>query len=229
MKIDVWSDIACPWCWIGKRRLERGLDAAGHSDDVAVTWRAFELDPTAPPIREPEGYAARLARKYRTTLAQAQAMIDRMTEVGAEEGVTFRFDRIRPGNTFDAHRLLHFAHEHGKQDALKERLLTAYFSEGQAIGDHGVLAELGEEAGLAAAEVREVLAANTYADDVRRDESAAQAIGVTGVPFFVFDERLGVSGAQPPEVLARIFEEARQSSVANDVDEGAACGPSGCS
>jgi predicted DsbA family dithiol-disulfide isomerase len=234
MLIDVWSDIACPWCWIGKRRLERGLSLSGRANDVAITWRAFELDPTAPPIRDnQQTYVERLARKYGTSVAEAQAMIDRMTQVGEEEGVTFRFDRIRPGNTFDAHRLLHLARAHALQDALAERLLAAYFSEGHAIGDRGVLLDLAEDVGLAANEVRRVLASDAYGDEVRGDEARAQSLGVTGVPFFVFAGRFGVSGAQPPELLARAIEEAWVSAPANDIhatvgDGGDRCDPAGC-
>ena len=121
LRIDVWSDIACPWCYVGKRRLEQALAGFAHPSEVEIVWRAFELDPSAPRVRDAsQSYAERLARKYGTHAQQAQQMIDRMVDTAAGDGLALRFDHIRPGNTFDAHRLLHLAHERGVQDALKE-------------------------------------------------------------------------------------------------------------
>ena len=232
LRIDIWSDIACPWCYVGKRHLEQALARFPHKDDVAIVWRAFELDPSAPRIRDAsQSYAERLAGKYGTTPAQAQSMIDRMVDTAARDGLEFRFDRIRPGNTFDAHRLLHLAHERGKQDALKERMLRAYMTEGQAIGDRDVLAGLAREVGLDEQEVRDVLAGDRYASEVRQDEARARELGINGVPFFVLADRFGVSGAQPAEVLLGALERAwaeRVKPVLETVAEGAVCGPDGC-
>ena len=232
LRIDIWSDIACPWCYVGKRHLEQALARFPHKDDVAIVWRAFELDPSAPKIRDAsQSYAERLAGKYGTTPAQAQTMIDRMVDTAARDGLEFRFDRIRPGNTFDAHRLLHLAHERGKQDALKERMLRAYMTEGQAIGDRDVLAGLAREVGLDEQEVRDVLAGDRYASEVRQDEARARELGINGVPFFVLADRFGVSGAQPAEVLLGALERAwaeRVKPVLETVAEGAVCGPDGC-
>jgi predicted DsbA family dithiol-disulfide isomerase len=192
-----------------------------------VVWRSFELDPAAPRA-QPAGtsYAERLARKYGTSVAEGQAMIDRMTAVAAADGLTFRFDRIRPGNTFDAHRLLHLARERGVQGAVKERFLGAYMTEGEAIGDREALARLAAEAGLDGDEVRGVLAGDAYADAVRSDEEEAQRLGIHAVPFFVLGGVYGVSGAQPVEVLHDALAKASAPGVA--VAEGAACGPDGC-
>lgn len=232
LRIDIWSDIACPWCYVGKRRLEQALGRFSHRADVEVVWRAFELDPSAPRVRDPsQSYAERLARKYGTTPAQAQAMIDRMVDTAAGDGLALRFDHIRPGNTFDAHRLLHLAHERGVQDALKERLLRAYLTEGQAIGEPDVLAPLAREVGLDEREVADLLAGDRCAAEVRQDEAHARELGISGVPFFVLAGRLGVSGAQPADVLLGALDRAWREFCPPDIVpivEGAVCGPDGC-
>ncbi|WP_438000015.1 DsbA family oxidoreductase [Sorangium sp. So ce185] len=235
LRVDVWSDIACPWCYVGKRRLEAALARFPHRDAVEVVWRAFELDPAAKRVLGAEvSYAERLARKYGASVAKAEAMIRQMTEVAAADGLDFHFEKVRPGNTFDAHRVLHLAAERGAQGAVKERLLRAYMTEGEAIGEPEVLARLAGEAGLDPVEVREALAGDAFAAEVRADEAEARAIGVTGVPFFAFGGRYGVSGAQPAEallgVLQRTWDEAAGEPDASDpmLAEGAACGPDGC-
>jgi predicted DsbA family dithiol-disulfide isomerase len=231
LRIDVWSDIVCPWCYVGKRRLEAALAQFTHRDEVEVVWRAFELDPAAPAVRD-EGvtYAERLARKYGTTVEHAERMIQQMTEVAAVDGLDFRFDRIRPGRTFDAHRLLHLAAERGVQDALKERLLRAYMTEGAAIGDPKSLVRLASEAGLEADEAEGVLASAAYSAEVRSEEDDARDLGITGVPFFVIGGRYAVSGAQPAEVLLRAVTTAwnERPEPADALAEGATCGPDGC-
>jgi len=171
LRIDVWSDIACPWCYVGKRRLEAALAEFPHRDAVALVWRAFELDPSAPrDLGATPPYAARLARKYGSSVAEAQQMIERMTATAAVDGLDFHFERIRPGNTFDAHRLLHLAHERGLQDALKERLFRAYLGDGEPIGDPATLVRLAGEVGLDTGEAAAVLAGDAYAREVRADE-----------------------------------------------------------
>src|SRR5262245_22699525 len=148
VRIDIWSDIACPWCYVGKRRIERALAAFPHRDDVHIHWRAFELDPNAPSVRPREGsYAERLGQKYRVSVREAQAMIDRLVGIAKSDGLDFRFDIIQPGNTFDAHRLIHFAAERGLQGAIKERFLRGYMTEGEAIGDRETLERLAADAG----------------------------------------------------------------------------------
>jgi predicted DsbA family dithiol-disulfide isomerase len=207
MKVEIWSDVVCPWCYIGKRRFEQALAGFPHRDEVEVVWRAFELDPSAPAERT-GGYAEHLAGKYGVPLAQAQSMIDTMTATAAQDGLEFSFGTARPGSTFDAHRLLHLAAERGVQDAVKERLLRATFTEGEPIGDHDTLVRLVAEAGLDADEARAVLASDRYADAVRGDQRQARAYGITGVPFFVVDGRYGVSGAQPAEALGQVLAQA---------------------
>jgi predicted DsbA family dithiol-disulfide isomerase len=232
LRVDVWSDIACPWCYVGKRRLEAALARFSHAAEVEVVWRAFELDPSAPRERPTEGsYAERLAKKYGSSVREAEGMITRMTDVAREDGLDFRFDKIRPGNTFDAHRLLHLAGERGIQDAVKERFLLAYMTEGAPIGDPETLARLASEAGLDPDEVRATLGTDAYAREVRAEESDAAELGIHGVPFFVFGGKYAVSGAQPTEVVLGALEKAWQEVVGTKpaiFAEGAVCGPDGC-
>ncbi|HJS97421.1 MAG TPA: DsbA family oxidoreductase [Solirubrobacteraceae bacterium] len=206
MDVEIWSDIACPWCYIGKRRFEAALARFEHSGEVNVTWRSFELDPAAPAEREGER-AARLAEKYGMSVEQAREMERQMTETAAGEGLEFRFDIARSGTTFDGHRLIHLAAEHGLQDAMKERLLRAYFSEGELMSDREALVRLAGEVGLDMDEAREMLAGERFADQVRGDERMAQAFGISAVPTFVVDRKLGVSGAHPPDSLLQLLHE----------------------
>lgn len=208
MHVEIWSDIACPWCYVGKRRFEAALAGYEHRDEVSVTWRSFELDPTAPAERTVDG-VTHLAEKYGTSRDEALAMHARMTETAAADGLDFRFDLARAGNTFDAHRLIHLAAAHGKQDAMKERLMRAYLTEGELISDAATLQRLGLEAGLPADEVSDVVSTDRYADAVREDEQTARRIGINAVPFFVVDRAVGASGAHPPEQLVELLRQAR--------------------
>ncbi|HEY7198564.1 MAG TPA: DsbA family oxidoreductase, partial [Candidatus Dormibacteraeota bacterium] len=189
MKVEIWSDVVCPWCYIGKRRFERALAGFEHRDEVEVRWRSFELDPRAPRESGDEEPAARLARKYGMTVEQARAAQDRVTGLAAEEGLAYRLDAARPANTFDAHRLLHLAADRGVQAAVKEGLMAAYFTEARPIGDSETLVAVAAGAGLDEAAAREVLAGDAYAEDVAADEREAAALGISGVPFFVLDRR----------------------------------------
>lgn len=227
--IHVFSDIACPWCYVGKRRLEAALERFEHRDAVTLTWRSFELDPSAPRIAE-GSIATHLAKKYGVPLVQAQAMLQRTTDTAKADGIDMRFDVIKLGNTFDAHRLLHLASERNRQDALKERLFRAYFTEGETIGDTAVLQRLGVEAGLDADEVASVLQSDLYAQEVRADQQQARSMGIGGVPFFIIG-RYGVSGAQPVEVLLEVLRRAwaeLPQTPATVIGEGSTCGPEGC-
>jgi predicted DsbA family dithiol-disulfide isomerase len=231
LRVDVWSDIACPWCYVGKRRLEAALERFSHRDETEVVWRAFELDPSAPRERDRSvPYAERLSKKYATSVEHARTMIARMTDMARGDGLAFEFDRIRSGNTFDAHRLIHLARERGIQDAVKERFLLAYMTEGEPIGDPRTLARLAGEAGLDVEETESVLASDTYARDVRADEQEANELGISGVPFFVLGGRYAVSGAQPTELLLRALDQAWEAGEqrVGSLEEGAACGPDGC-
>jgi predicted DsbA family dithiol-disulfide isomerase len=226
--VEIWSDIACPWCYVGKRRFEAALAGFEHRDDVRVTWRSFELDPSAPREREGDG-AQHLADKYGTTRDEALAMQQRVADVAAGEGLDFRFDVARGGNTFDGHRLLHLAAAHGVQDAMKERLMRAYLGEGELIGDAAVLERLALEVGLPADEVRDVVGGDRYAAQVRDDERTAAALGIRAVPFFVVDRRIGASGAHPPAALLDLLRQAWPAEPALEVvADGASCGVEGC-
>jgi len=207
MRVDIWSDVVCPWCYVGKRRFEAALARFPHRDAVEVRWRSFELDPRAPRLR-PGDRIEHLSAKYRIDREQAEAMERRIAEAGRDAGLDLRLDATRGGNTFDAHRLLHLAADLGRAGALKERLLQAYFIDGEPIGDPAVLGPLAVAVGLPAAEVDEVLSGDRYAEAVRADERDARALGATAVPFFVIDETYGIAGAQPPEVFVNVLERA---------------------
>ena len=210
MKIDIWSDVVCPFCYVGKRHLEQALEQFAHRDAVEVVWHSFELDPDAETT--PDGNVVDLvSRKYGMSREQAEASQRQIAQMAAAAGLDFQWQRCRPGNTFDAHRLLHLAASHGLGDAAQERLLRGYFTEGEAVGDPETLVRLATEIGLADREVRDVLESGRFADDVRADEAQAAAYGIRGVPFFVLDERLGVSGAQPVEVFAQALTQAWES------------------
>jgi predicted DsbA family dithiol-disulfide isomerase len=232
LTVQVWSDIACPWCYIGKRRFEAALARFAHREDVVLHWRSFELDPSAPRSPQPAGgHAERIARKYGMSVATAKQRTASMTEMAQKEGLDFQFDRLRSGNTFDAHRLLHLADEHGLQGAMKERLLRAYFTEGQPMNDPDVLARLAGESGLDVDAARAMLAGDDFADAVRADERVAAEAGIHGVPFFLIG-RYGVSGAQPAELLlealGKAWSELLPEASTEHIDEGATCGPEGC-
>ena len=211
MDIEIWSDVICPWCYIGKRRFEQALEQFPHRDAVIVRWRSFELDPDAP-----QQYAGTLnemlAEKYETTPQQAAQMNQRVSGLAAEVGLNYQLDQARPGNTFNAHRLLHLAAKRGVQPAVTERLMRAYFTEGQPIGDSETLARLASAAGLDADEARATLAGDAFADEVRADERRAAMLGIHGVPFVAIDARYGVSGAQPTEVFLKALETAWEAS-----------------
>jgi predicted DsbA family dithiol-disulfide isomerase len=206
MLVEIWSDVICPWCYVGKRRFEQALAQYAGRDDVEVEWKSFELDPSAP--AEPQPLTDRLAAKFGVSHDEALAMNGRMTETAAGLGLGFQLDIAQSGNTFDAHRVIKLAASHGLQDAVKERLMAGYFTEGRAISDRQTLVELAASAGLDADETREMLASERFAGDVRTDEQLARAFNISGVPFFVLDRKVGVSGAQSPEVLLEALEQA---------------------
>jgi len=218
VKVEIWSDVVCPWCYIGKRNLEAALAQFSHADQVSVEWRSFELDPTTP-RRVELSMDEVLERRYGMSPDEASAANRQMTELAAKVGLEYHLDRVQIGNTFDAHRLIHLADHQGLAQAMKERLLAAYFTEGRAVSDPAVLAELAAEVGLDPARVDEVLSGDEFAAEVRADEARAVEFGSTGVPFFVVDGRFGIPGAQPPDVLLRLLER-----VWNSSEEAAAAG-----
>ena len=205
MKIEIWSDVVCPWCYIGKRRLEHALADFEHADEVEIVWRSFQLHPEAP------AGEAIPTRQYLTSRfgPQASQMTDRVAAIAREEGLDFDFDHALTVNTFDAHRLLHLAGAEGVQDRAKERLLRAHFSEGADLADPDTLVALMKEAGVSEDRARAAIEnPDEYAKDVDRDIQEARALGANGVPFFVIDRKYGISGAQPAEVFRQALSTA---------------------
>jgi predicted DsbA family dithiol-disulfide isomerase len=217
MQIEIWSDVVCPWCYIGKRRLERALGEFEHADEVEVTWRSFQLNPDAPATAVPT--LDYLAQRFGP---QAQAMTARVAEMGKGEGLTLDFASSLTVNTLEAHRMLHLAADLGIGDAAKERLLSAHFTEGADVSDHETLTKLMVEAGplqasTVEARVREVLAGTEYADAVQADIDMARRLGANGVPFFVIDRKYGISGAQASETFLHALRTAYAAEEANAV------------
>ena len=214
MRIDVWSDIACPWCYVGKRHLEEAVERFREQRpgaEIEIVFRSFELDPQAPAERK-GSYASLLSAKYRAGEDKAQQMIDQMTLTGVEAGLDLRFDAVRPGSTFDAHRLLHLGRARGLGAAVKERLMRAYFTEGELMSDLDTLRRLGVEAGLDDDEVSAVLSADTYGEDVRTEEETAYELGCSGVPFMVVDRAYAINGAQPADRILKVLQTAAAAS-----------------
>jgi predicted DsbA family dithiol-disulfide isomerase len=211
VKVEIWSDVVCPWCYVGKRQFEDALSRFPHADQVEVVWRSFELDPNSP-AKVGVPMSEILQRKYGMSAADAEAANRRMTDLAASLGLEYHLDDVQAGNTFDAHRLIHLASEHGLGDAMKERLFAAYFTESLSLGDRATLTGLATEVGLDPGEVEAALAGDAFADEVRQDEARAAAIGVSGVPFFVIDEAYAISGAQPADVLVGALEQAWSAS-----------------
>jgi predicted DsbA family dithiol-disulfide isomerase len=235
VKIEIWSDVVCPWCYIGKRRLESALTGFAHADDVEIVYRSFQLDPAAPRVPE-QTVAEHLGSKYGGGPEAGQQMVERTEAVAAEEGLLFRLGEAQRANTVDAHRLLHLALETGGpalQTSLKEELLAAYFLRAENVADHDLLRRTAEKVGLGADAIDGVLSSDRYADAVELDIREATALGATGVPFFVIDRKYGISGAQPAEVFGQVLERAWDEAhpqleqvVGSTSDE--ACGPDGC-
>jgi len=210
MTVEIWSDVVCPFCYMGKRRFEHALKDFEHRDQVQVTWRSFQLDPSACYVPGRSIYEY-LAESKGITLEASRRAHDRLAGAAAELGLSYQFETAVLANTFDAHRLTHLARAGGLQERMEERLFAAYFTEGRNIGEHQTLAELAAEAGLDPAEAREMLAGSAFSDDVRSDEREAVELGADGVPFFVFDRSMSVAGAHPSElfleVLRTVWEE----------------------
>ncbi|OGX87218.1 DsbA family oxidoreductase [Hymenobacter glacialis] len=231
MKVEIWSDVVCPFCYIGKRKFEKALEGFAHRDEVEVVWHSFQLTPDFVPIPG-ESLHDSLAKKKGVAPEEGRRMNEHMSGVAKEVGLNYDLDNAIPANTFLAHQLIHLGAHHGKQDATKERLMAAYYLEAQNIGDIDNLVKLGTEVGLDAAESRQALTAGTYAEAVRLDEYHAQQIGVRGVPFFVFEDKYAVSGAQQPElfaeVLEKVYDEFKPKPALTVVADSNACGPDGC-
>ncbi len=234
MKIEVWSDYVCPFCYIGKRRLEVALNQFPHKDQVEVEFKSFELDPNSPKNISQNIHEV-LAQKYGMTVEKAKEASQGVGQQAATVGLTFNFDEMKPTNTFDAHRLAKFAKTQGKEAEVSEKLLYAYFTESKHIGDLETLADIAEAAGLNRQEVLEVLHdKNAYATDVRQEESLAQQYGVRGVPYFVINQKYAISGAQPTETfmgaLQKVWEEESPRPVLQDLstEEDVSCADGSC-
>jgi predicted DsbA family dithiol-disulfide isomerase len=206
LHIDVYSDVVCPWCYVGKRRLERALDQWNGGAKAHVTWRPFELNPTMP--KSGMDRRAYLDAKFGGAEAR-RAIEERIAKAGGADGIVFAFDRIeRTPNTFDAHRLIWFAQQQGKQDDLVEALFHAYFTEGRDIGDDRILIGVGSESGLDGNEVRAFLTSEEGVEEVHAEESVGHRMGIRGVPYFVLNGRYAISGAQPPDVFVSALQKA---------------------
>ena len=205
MTVEIWSDVMCPFCYIGKRHFEKALEQFEGRADVSITWKSFQLNPNAvtDPNRSVNQY---LADAKGISVEQAKQMNDRVTAMAAEAGLQYDFDKAIVANSFDAHRLSHLAKREGKQDAMEERLFRAYFSEGLNTADHETLVRLAVEVELDEQVVRTMLGGTDFADDVERDIYEAQQVGARGVPFFVFNNRYALSGAQPPQLFLQVLQ-----------------------
>ena len=213
MHIDIWSDVVCPWCYIGKRRFERAMAEFDGRDDVSVTWRSFQLNPDQPRGARTT-HDEYLAAKLQTSVEQVRQLNDRVVGLAADEGLAYDFDRYQVINTFDAHRVAHLGKAHGFDDAVQERFLSAQLEQGEVLDDPETLVRLGSQVGVPADEIRDVLAGDAYAGAVQADIDEARALGIGGVPFFVIDRRFGISGAQPSELFLEALNQARAAAVA---------------
>jgi predicted DsbA family dithiol-disulfide isomerase len=207
MKVDIWSDVRCPFCYIGKRKFEAALDAFPNKEEVEVVWHSFELDPALKTETDKSVYDYLAERKGLSREVSVQ-MHNQLTQSAKDVGLEYHFDKAVVANSFNAHRLIQLAKTKGLGDAAEERLFRAYYTEGRNIDDLNTLTQLGVEIGLSAIEVGEMLYSNAFADEVRRDQTQAQAMNISGVPFFVIDEKYGVSGAQPSELFSQALEKA---------------------
>lgn len=229
MKIEVWSDFACPFCYIGKQRLETALDQFANKDDVEVVFKSFELDPNAP-VEVDHDVHDMLSAKYGMSRERAIAMNNNLGAQAKDAGLEFQFDTLKLTNTFDAHRLAQYAAKQGKMNTITQSLFQAYFTDSLHLGDRNTLIELGVKAGLDRDEVIRVLNGDDYAAEVRADEEEARRLGVTGVPFFVIDRKYAVSGAQSSEMfletLQTAWKESQPLKILNDTSSN---GADGCS
>ena len=207
MQVEIWSDVICPWCYIGKRRFETALASFAQRENVKLIWRSFELDPKSP-AQYPVTLEQMLAKKYGVSLQEAALMNTRVSYVAKQSGLEYQLSKAKPGNTFDAHRLLHYATSKKVGDKATERVMHAYFSESLSIGDRAELARLAPEFGINESEALSVLESDAYKEDVRADEERAVKFGITGVPFFVIDEKIGISGAQSVEAFTQALQQA---------------------
>lgn len=231
LKVQIWSDIMCPFCYIGKRRIEDALQHFDHKEAVEIEWKSFQLDPSFI-ASEQDSMVEHLAEKYRKDADWAQQMLDNMTQNAKKSGLDFHFEKAVMANSWNAHRLLHLAKKHNLANDLEESLFKAYLTDGKNVNDLEILAELGLEVGLTAEEIKQVLHSKAYANEVQQDIKEAQSIGVQGVPFFVFDSKYSVSGAQDSETfvktLEKVWQEGEFDSKVTDSTAKNSCDSNGC-
>ena len=209
MRVDIWSDVVCPFCYIGKKRLEAAAEQAGL--ELEVHWHSYELDPEAP-VRQEVSNSERLAQKYGRTLTEVEEMQRNIAAMAAEEGIQFNWENANSGNTFNAHRIIHLAQSKGLGSEAKEAFFYSYMTQGLAIGERETLEDVAARIGLNPVEVDDVLNSEEFADFVKFDEEVARdQLKVTGVPFFVFDQRIALAGAQPREVFLQVMEKALEA------------------
>lgn len=222
MRVDIWSDVVCPFCYIGKKRLEAAAEQAGLA--LEVHWHSYELDPEAP-VRQEVSNSERLAQKYGRTVADVEEMQRNIATMAAEEGIQFNWENANSGNTFNAHRLIHLAQSKGLGSEAQEAFFYSYMTQGLAIGERETLEDVAARIGLNPVEVEDVLNSEEYSDFVKFDEDVARdQLKVTGVPFFIFDQRIALAGAQPREVFLQVFEKALQNPKAEAEATDAAIG-----
>lgn len=209
MKVDIWSDVRCPFCYIGKRKFEMALARFEHKDKVEIEWHSFELDPNAETLLDKSPYDY-LAERYGKSREWAVSTHQQVAQSAAEVGLTFNFDEAIMANSFDAHRLIQMAKTSGLSDQVEENLFKAHFTDGKNIADHQVLIEIAKESGLNALETEVMLKSKDFSDEVRYDEKTAQNIGISGVPFFVINHKLGISGAQSPDTFLDALNKAEE-------------------
>lgn len=219
MKIEIWSDVVCPWCYIGKRRFEEALAQFPHKDRIEVEWKSFQLDPAA--VTDTTiSTQQHLAEKYGVSEERAQQMTDNVTKIASTVGLDYNLDNALTVNTINAHRFIHYAKTQGKQDEAKERLLKAHFVENKNVDDYPTLIELGKEIGLDGDAVSEILESGAYTNAVKADISEAQTLGIKGVPFFVLDRKYGISGAQETATILENLDKAFTEWVEKHPDNG---------
>jgi predicted DsbA family dithiol-disulfide isomerase len=228
MAIEIWSDVMCPFCYIGKRKFEKALSQFDHRSNIDIVWKSFQL---APDLKTSPNKTIHqfLAEHKGMSLEQAKGMNDQMTQVAKQVGLNYDFDKAIPANSFNAHRFSHLAKQHGLQNDAEEHLFKAYFTEGKNIDDIPTLIQLGLEIGLNATETKTVLESDQYSNDVRQDIDEAQQVGVRGVPFFVLDKKYAISGAQDSEIFLQAIDTSyhewlqQHSSATINITEGASC------
>jgi predicted DsbA family dithiol-disulfide isomerase len=227
MKVEIWSDIVCPFCYIGKRKFENALVNFDEKENVEIVWRSFQLDPDLEPVSG-QSVHQYLAKRKGVSEKEGKEMNAYMSNIAREVGLEYNFDSAVINNTLDAHRLLHLAKEHGVQNEVKEQLFKAYYTDGRDVGNKDVLVSVGASVGIPAAEIDAMLESDKYVNEVRQDQYQAQQLGANGVPFFVFNNKYGVSGAQPTEVFAQVLEKVweEEKPVSQSLD-GGFCTPDG--